>query len=77
MNFVCIVWVLSCFSHVQLFATLWIVPHQAPLSIGFSRQKYWYGLPCSPPGDLPVPEIEPRVLMSPALTGWFFTISAA
>ena len=32
---------LSCFSHVQLFVTLWIVAHQAPLSMGFSRQEYW------------------------------------
>ena len=41
---------LSSFSHVQLFATLWIVVHQAPLSAGFSQQEYWGGLPCTPPG---------------------------
>ena len=35
---------LSCFSHVQVFATLWTVAHQAPLSLGFSRQEYWSGL---------------------------------
>ena len=47
-------------SHVQLFATLWTVARQAPLSMGFSRQEYWSGLPCLPPGDLPNPGIEPR-----------------
>ena len=45
--------VLSCFSLVRLFATLWTVAHQAPLSMGFSRQEYWSGLPCPLPGDLP------------------------
>ena len=50
----------SCFSCVQLFMTLWTVAHQAPLgSQGFSRQEYWSGLPCPPPGDLPDPGIEP------------------
>ena len=52
---------LSC---VQLFATLWTVAHQAPLSMGFSRQEYWSGLPFPSPGDLPDPGIEPG---SPAL----------
>ena len=47
-------------SRVQLFATAWTVAHQAPLSWGFSRQGYRRGLPCSPPGDLPNPGIEPR-----------------
>ena len=42
---------------VQFFATLWTVALQAPLSIGFSRQEYWSGLPCPPPGDLPNPRI--------------------
>ena len=42
--------VLSRFSRVQLFATLWTVAHQAPLSMEFSRQEYWSGLPCPPPG---------------------------
>ena len=37
---------LNCFSHVWLFAALWTVAHQAPLSMGFSRQEYWIGLPC-------------------------------
>ena len=41
------------FSHVQLFVTPWTVAHQAPLSIVFSRQEYWSGLPCLASGDLP------------------------
>ena len=49
---------------------------QAPLSTGFSRQEYWSGLPCPPPGDLPHPGIEPRSPESPALAGKFFTNSA-
>ena len=47
-------------SHVQLFATPRTVAHQAPLSMGFSWQVYWSGLPCSPPRDLPNPGTEPR-----------------
>ena len=58
---------LSC---VQLIVTLWAVARQAPLSMGFSRQEYWSGLPCPPPGDLPDPEIKP---VSPSLAGIFFT----
>ena len=54
--------VLSRFSHVWLFAILWTVVCQAPLSMGFSRQEYWSGLPCLPPGDLPGPGIEPGLL---------------
>ena len=50
---------LSCFSHVQLLATLWTVAHQAPLSMRFSRQEYQSGLPCPPPGDIPHPGIKP------------------
>ena len=49
---------LSHFSCVQLFATLRTVACQASLSMGFSRQAYWSGLPCPPPGDLPNPEYE-------------------
>ena len=64
------------FTRVQLFVTLWTVACQAPLSVGFSRQEYWSGLPCPLPGDLPNPGIEPASLMSPALTGEFFTTSA-
>ena len=44
----------------SLFANPWIVGHQAPLSMRFSRQEYWSGLPCPPPGDLPNPGIKPR-----------------
>ena len=51
-------------SRVRLFATPWTVTHQAPLSMGFSRQEYWSDLPFPSPGDLPNPGIEPR---SPAL----------
>ena len=46
-------------SHVRLFATPWTVACQAPLSMGFSRQEYWSGLPFPSPGDLPNPGIEP------------------
>ena len=67
---------LSCFSHVQLSATLQTVAHQAPLSMGFSRQKYWSGLPCLPPGDPPNTGIKPACLMSPASAGGFFTTIA-
>ena len=55
--------------------TLWIIACQAPLSVGFSRQEYWSGLPCSPPGDLPNAGIEPASLMSLALAGGFFITS--
>ena len=51
-------------SRVRLFETLWTVAYQASLSMGFSRQEYWSGLPFPSPGDLPNPGIEPR---SPAL----------
>ena len=68
--------VLSHFSHVQLCVTQWTAAHQAPLLMGFSRQEYWSGLPCPPPGDLPNPGIEPTSLKSPALAGGFFTTSA-
>ena len=51
--------VLSCFSPVPLLATPWTITRQAPLSMGFSRQEYWSGLPRSPPGDLPSPGTEP------------------
>ena len=67
---------LSYFSRVQFFATLWTVECQAPLSMGFSRQEYWSGFPCPPPRDLPSSEIEPASLLSPALAGGFFTASA-
>ena len=50
--------------------TPWTEAHQASLSVGFSRQEYWTGFPCPPPGDLPDLGIEPE---SPALAGSFFT----
>ena len=62
--------VLSC---VQLFATPWTVTHQVPLSMGFSRQEYWTGLPFSLPEDLPDPGIEPMSSVSPTLAYGFFT----
>ena len=69
-------WVQSHFSRVWLFATPWTVACQAPLSIGFSRQEYWSGLPYPPPGDLPDPGIKSMSLTSPALAAGFFTTSA-
>ena len=60
-------WSLSC---VRLCVTPWTVAHQAPLSMGFSRQECWSGLPFPPPGDLPDPGIKPAY---PALAGGFFT----
>ena len=66
---------LSHFSCVWLFVALWTVTHQAPLSMGFSRQEYWSGLPFPSPGDLPNPGIEPMSLMFPALAARFFTPS--
>ena len=71
-SFGCLVCV-SCFIGIQLCVTPWAVTHQAPLSMGFSRQEYWSGLPCPPPGDLPNPGIEPASFMSPTLAGGFFT----
>ena len=59
MNSILLLLLLSHFSHVQLFATPWTVAHQAPPSMGFSRQEYQNGSPCPPPGDLPDPGIEP------------------
>ena len=67
--------VLICFSCVLLFATLWTVPHEAPLSMGFPKQEHWSGLPFPSPGDFPDLEIEHASLASPALAGNFFTIS--
>ena len=68
---------LSHFSHMQPFVTLWTVAHQAPLSMGFSRQEYWCGLPFPSPGDLPNSVIGPTSLMSPALVDRFFTTRAS
>ena len=54
----------------------WTVARQAPLSLGFSRQEYWKGLPCPPLGDLPDPWIEPGSPVSPARAGGFSTTVA-
>ena len=76
---VCAACMPSCFSRVTksfpTLLTLWTVAHQDPLSLGFSRQEYWSGLPCPPQGDLPDPGMEPESLKSPALAGEFFTTS--
>ena len=65
-------WMLSCFSHVRLCATLWTADCQASLSMGFFRQECWSGWPCPSLEDLPDPEIEPKFLTIPALAGRFF-----
>ena len=58
---------------VQLFVTPWTVVRQAPLSIEFSRQEYWSGLPFLTPKGLPDPGIKPKSPVAPALAGGFFT----
>ena len=63
-NFQALEWLCLSFICVRIFVTQWTVDHQAPLSMGFSRQKYWSGWPFSSPGDFPNPVTEPR---SPAL----------
>ena len=68
--------VLSHFSHIWFLVTLCTTAHQAPLSMGFSRQECLSGLLCPPPGDLPDPGIEPASLKPPELAGGFFTTSA-
>ena len=60
----------------SILETTWTVTHQAPLSVGFSRQEYLSVLPCPPPGDLSNPGIEPECLIPPSLAGVFFTTSA-
>ena len=69
LEWVAIAFSISHFSCVQFFVTRWTVVRQAPLSMGFSRQEYWSGLPWPPPGDLPTQG-------SPALGGGLFTTSA-
>ena len=64
---------LQSLSHLHLLATLWTVVHQTPLSMGFSWQEYWSGLPFPPSGDLPDPGIEPTFPVSPALQADSFT----
>jgi len=68
--------VLSRFCCVWLFATPWVIACQAPLSMEFSRQEYWSGLPFPSAGDLPNPGIKLTSLKSPALAGRFFTTRA-
>ena len=72
----CSVHVWKVTSVVSDSATLRTMAHQAPLSMGFSRQEYWSGLPWSPAGDLSYPGIESKSLTSPASAGKFFTVSA-
>ena len=73
-NTMCMCWaVLRCFSRVRLVATLWTIARQAPLSMQFSRQGYWSGLPCPPPRNLSDPGIKLVSLVSPALAGGFLT----
>ena len=65
-------WLLECssLSRAWLFATPWTAAHQAPLSIGFSRQGYWSGLPFPSPGDLPDPGIKPGLLHCRQILYW-------
>ena len=60
-------------SHVQLYATPWTIGCQAPLSMEFSRQEYWSGLPFPTPGDFSNPVIKPTSLVSPVLAAGLFT----
>ena len=62
--------------YMLTLALLRTVAHQAPLSMGFSRQEYWSGLPFPPPRDLSDPGIKPTSLAPPALAGGFFTTSS-
>ena len=67
--------VLSHFSHVWLFATLWPVAHRASLSMGFSRQEYWRGLSFPPLGDLPNPGVKAMSAGMSCFASRFFTFS--
>ena len=60
-------------SHVGFSETLWTIAFQSPLSMDFSRQEHWSGLPCPPPGDLPDPGVKPPSPAPPALACRFFT----
>ena len=63
-------YVLSRFRCIQLFETLWTVAHRAPLSMGFSRQEYWSGLPCPAPGDLPDLNIKTAISYVSCIGRW-------
>ena len=67
--------VLSHLSHGQLCVILWVIACQTLLSMGFSREEYWSGLPCPSPGDHPNPGIEHIFLISPTFGGGSFTTS--
>ena len=69
--------IMCMLSHVRLFVAPWAVARQAPLSVEFSRQEYWSGLPFPTPGDLPNLGIEPMSPASPALAGGFFTTASS
>ena len=69
-NTMCVLLIQLC-----LFVTPWTAAHQAPLSMEFSRQRYWSGLPLPPPGALLEPRTEPASLMFPTLAAGFFTTS--
>ena len=73
----CFPCLLSRFSHVWLFVSLWTVTLRTPLSMQFSRKEYWSGLPYHPPGDLPDPGTDLASLMSPALASGFLTTSGS
>ena len=75
MTRMCVCMHAKLFSYIRLFVTLWTIAHQASLSMGFSRQEYWSGLPCPPLGDLPDPGIKPMSLVFPALASKLFTTS--
>ena len=71
-----VVLILNCFSLVWLCATLWTIARQSPLSLGFSRQEYWNGLPCPPPGGSSWPRHQTWVPCVFWIGTWFFTTSA-
>ena len=66
-SYLCHMCVLGRFSCIWLFATPWTIAYQASLSLRFSRQEYWNGLPFAPPEDLPDPGIEPVSPAAPSL----------
>ena len=71
--FFSLAYMLSCFSHVRLFMTLWTVAHQALLSMGFLRQEYWSGLSCPLPEDLPNQALQVDSLPLSHWGNWFFS----